>query len=277
MFDFGHEGYETTKQLLNDAKISFFGTEGKDFKLTKDNNKLVFNGFCCYSSGPLRCVSYGQYGVNEYNLGTAQKVLLDNANNGYLDVFCVHAGKEHVNYPSYDTINAARLLAEKCPVLYIGHHPHVAQGIERIKDSLIAYSLGNFCFDNVYSSVSDKPLIELSENNRNTFILETIIENNKLKDYKVIPVYIGKERMIVGNGVTMEMIQEYTDAICQMPKTEYEQMRNRLLKKYLDERKQMRDLSWYLKRLRPRYFKMIINSKRNHRKYNEAISKYLQQ
>ena len=41
------------------------------------------------------------------------------------------------------------------------HHPHVAQGIEMHKSSLIAYSLGNFCFDDVYTSVSKAPLVKL--------------------------------------------------------------------------------------------------------------------
>ncbi len=31
----------------------------------------------------------------------------------------------------------------------IGHHPHVIQGIERYGDGVIAYSLGNFLFDNL--------------------------------------------------------------------------------------------------------------------------------
>ena len=29
----------------------------------------------------------------------------------------------------------------------MGHHPHVLQGIEKYKDGLILYSLGNFVFD----------------------------------------------------------------------------------------------------------------------------------
>src|SRR5204862_1884719 len=32
--------------------------------------------------------------------------------------------------------------------LVIGSHPHVLQGVERYKGGLIAYSLGNFLFDN---------------------------------------------------------------------------------------------------------------------------------
>lgn len=275
MFDYGKEGYETTKQLLQEAGIEFFGTEGKNLKVNKDNNRLAFNGFCCYSSGPLQCVPYGQYGVNEYNLGLAQKVLLDNVNNGYFNIFCVHAGIEHVNYPSCDTIAAARLLADKASYLYIGHHPHVAQGIEKHKESLIAYSLGNFCFDDVYSSVSDKPLIELSENNRSSFILEVEIDNNRVVSHKIIPIYIGKDKMIVGKGVTDVDIQKYTEVFHSMNEVQYCNYRNRLINEYLSGRTSQRNIMWYVKRLRPRYFKIFMNAKIRSIKYNKSVKNYI--
>jgi len=33
----------------------------------------------------------------------------------------------------------------------VGHHPHVVQAIEKYKDGWIAYSLGNFIFDQHFS------------------------------------------------------------------------------------------------------------------------------
>ena len=42
MFDYGHEGYETTKKVLTEAGIDFFGAEGKELYVEfEDNNTLV--------------------------------------------------------------------------------------------------------------------------------------------------------------------------------------------------------------------------------------------
>lgn len=276
MFDYGKEGYETTKLLLNENEIEYFGSEGKDFLYEGKGCRLVFSGYCCYSSGPRHCVPFGDYGVNEYNLRNAIIRLQEYSKNGFLNILCVHAGKEHVNYPGLDTIMAARIMAKEAPMLYIGHHPHVAQGIEKIDDSIIAYSLGNFCFDDVYSSVSDKPLIKLSENNRNSFILEVTIDANKIIDYSVVPVYIGEDKLLLGKGVTLEKIEEYTKPILQLSEAAYNEMRSSLLNAYLDDRKNMRNLSWFVKRIRPRYVRMLIDGQLNRNKYKKSLKKWLQ-
>lgn len=275
MFDYGKEGYESTKTILEKNGIHYFGSEGIDYLFEGHGSKLAFSGYCCYSSGPRHCVPLGEYGINEYNLKTAKERIRKFTNAGFLNVLCVHAGKEHVNYPSLDTIKAARLLAKEAPILYIGHHPHVAQGIERVDSSLIAYSLGNFCFDDVYSSVSEKPLIELSENNRNSFIFEVTIDANNIIGYSVVPIYIGKDKLLLGKGVTLNKIEEYTKPIQQLPVSEYDEMRTSLLKAYLDDRKKKRDLKWFIKRIQPRYFLMLIYSRINRINYKNSIKRFI--
>lgn len=62
------------------------------------------------------------------------------------DTLCVilHWGHEYYGFPSPGQVLFARELVGAGADLVIGHHPHVAQGLERQKDGLIAYSLGNF-------------------------------------------------------------------------------------------------------------------------------------
>ena len=63
-------------------------------------------------------------------------------------VVSVHWGKEQHRHPSaYQRLIARRLVNAGASVI-IGHHPHVLQDIETYKGSIIAYSLGNFVFDN---------------------------------------------------------------------------------------------------------------------------------
>lgn len=275
MYDYGEEGCNITKQLLKDAGINYFGVNGKDLKIEKDGCKLAFSGFCCYSSNPLNTVPYGQEGVNEFNVAMVKEIMRKNAEEGYINVLAVHAGIEHVNFPSRDTIITARKFANISPYIYYGHHPHVAQGIEEYDGSLIAYSLGNFCFDDVYSSVSKEPLVKISENNRSSFILEIEIENNIIKSYLTTPIYIGTDRIIIGQGATVIDLKNYTKAILDMNEGDYENMRNTLISEYINGRKSLRNLMWVLKRLRPRYIKLIINAKKNAERYIYCVKQYL--
>lgn len=275
VFDYGKEGLALTKELLILNGIDYFGVDGREVKVEEGNNKLSFVGFCCYSSGPQGCVKYGGPGVNEFNLNDAKNTIKRNKEAGYLSIASVHAGIEHVNYPSIDTIRAARKLADAGPIIYYGHHPHVAQGIEMTKESLIAYSLGNFCFDDVYSSVSKKPLIELSENNRSSFILEVIIEHNQICSYRIVPIYIGKDKMYLCKGVSNSDIINYTNAIYNMNECEYTSFRNSIINEYLNSRKSQRNIEWYFKRLRPRYIRIYINSKIRKQKYFNCVTKFL--
>lgn len=275
MFDYGKEGYETTKKVLNDSGISWFGAEGKDLNIDIMGNKLAFLGFCCYSTNPLKCVPYGDYGINEYDIPIVESLEVSYSKKGYLPILAIHNGIEHVNYPSIDSINAARHFADIAPCVFYGHHPHVVQGIERRGDSLIAYSLGNFCFDDVYTSVSKEPLISLSENNRSSCILVVTIEKSKIVSYETIPIYIGRDKMTLGQGATPEIITKYTDAIYEMNEDDYQRMRSSKLADYISTRKAKRDLMWYIKRLRLRYLRIIINSRNSKINYKRCVSQHI--
>lgn len=276
IFDFGNEGYETTKKVLEENGIKWFGTEGKEESLDIDGNKLAFLGFCCYSANPLQCVPYGQYGVNELDLNKAKERISAMHNSGYLPIVAIHAGVEHVNYPSMDTVKVAKMLSKICPLVYYGHHPHVVQGIEEHEQSLIAYSLGNFCFDDVYSSASSQPLVKLTDNNRSTCVLVIEIENNHIVSWQTIPVFIGQQSMEIGQGATKEKIEKYTQTISQMDEGDYTTMRNKLISEYIAGRKQNRNLMWYLKRMRPRYYRILKNAMKNKDSYNRCVLQYLE-
>ena len=277
MFDFGKEGYETTKKVLKENGIDFFGTEGKEIRIERDNCKIIFSGFCCYSTNPLQCVNYNEYGVNAYNIKTAKDVLNRNKRDGYLNIMAVHAGIEHVNYPSLDHIRAARLLTNICPYVYYGHHPHVIQGVEEYNGSFIAHSLGNFCFDDVYTDASDMPLITLTENNRTGLIIELTIEKNNIREWREQVIYITK-------GRKMRLVEKIDDLIgynaslanCEIDEAKYNERRNRIISSRIAERKAMRNISWYLKRLRPRYVQLFFDGRKNAKYFRENVKYYIE-
>lgn len=66
-----------------------------------------------------------------------------------LMVVLVHWGEEYRGTPTSAQRWAAHELVDAGVDVIVGHHPHVLQGIERYGDGVIAYSMGNFLFENI--------------------------------------------------------------------------------------------------------------------------------
>jgi len=62
-----------------------------------------------------------------------------------------HWGQEYVSKPNADQIRVAHALIDAGADMVIATHPHWVQGAEVYKGHLIAYSLGNFVFDQTWS------------------------------------------------------------------------------------------------------------------------------
>ena len=272
MFDYGDEGYNTTIKLLQQAGIEYFGTDGKPLKITLDGNKLLFNGCCCYSTNPLNMASrWGKRGINKLNVEAVESLLRNNKD--YLNIIAVHAGIEHVNYPSADHIKLSQRLASIAPFVYYGHHPHVIQGVEKYKGSIIAHSLGNFCFDDI---VKETGGLVLSENNRTGIILELEINNNKVDNWRETPFYIERDGRIT-------ILKQYTELenynnfrrMYETNPAEYDTARMSTINSYIAKRKSQRNLKWYLDRMRPMYARLLFDNHNNLRLYNKNISRYL--
>jgi poly-gamma-glutamate synthesis protein (capsule biosynthesis protein) len=67
-------------------------------------------------------------------------------------VICsAHWGVEFVRHPSREEEELGRRWVDAGADLVLGHHPHVARRVERYGRGVIAYSLGNFVFDQVWN------------------------------------------------------------------------------------------------------------------------------
>lgn len=68
----------------------------------------------------------------------------------------------------------SRLAIDSGADLVVGHHPHVIQRVEKYKGGWIAYSLGNFVFDQ-----------DFSRETRTGLLLRVIVEGNAIDE--VVP------------------------------------------------------------------------------------------
>ena len=98
----------------------------------------------------------------------------------YVVVSC-HWGWEYVERPTEEDVKLAHLAIDLGADLVVGHHPHVIQPVERYKNGLICYSLGNFVFD------------QRRPGTREGLMLRAYLEGEGLAGAELIPVMIDPE------------------------------------------------------------------------------------
>lgn len=268
IFDYGTKGLDSTVALLDDNGIKHFGLHGQDLLLEDIN--LALHGYCCFSTNP-----YGLNGhVNKLNIKDVTEKMLHFSEQGYLNLVSVHAGLEHVNYPARHDIEMARQFSEVSEYIYYGHHPHVLQGIESVNNSVLAYSLGNFCFDDVYTSKSTTPLITQNDNNKTSAILELTIKDGKVVDYTTTSIYMAEDSLEIGSLDLEPILGAYSSALM-TEKEKYTKFRSGLFADYVSKRKSLRDFNWYIKRLNFNSAIMIAKSKYNHWQHKRNVIRLL--
>lgn len=78
-------------------------------------------------------------------------------------IISIHHGIEGVLYPAEEQVLKYRNLIDSGADVVLGHHSHTYQGVEKYKNGLICYSLGNFVFDlNWYKPYKSSIILQLT-------------------------------------------------------------------------------------------------------------------
>jgi hypothetical protein len=127
-------------------------------------------------------------------------------------VVSVHADLEFAQTPSFPRREAFRDFARAGATLVLGHHPHVPQGVERVGNSLVAYSLGNFVFHAHTSSYLSAHLPYTAQ----TFVLLVEVSGEGAHGVTRVPVRIARapgQRPLPANGADADALTAYLDEL----------------------------------------------------------------
>jgi poly-gamma-glutamate synthesis protein (capsule biosynthesis protein) len=102
-------------------------------------------------------------------------------------VLSMHFGFDYFKCPSPYHVSLCRRLVDAGADLVLGHHPHVPQGVERYKNGLIAYSLGNFA-----SWFADSSPKQPSDG----FILRVNIKKSGIVDFELLPYVLDPDLVL---------------------------------------------------------------------------------
>jgi poly-gamma-glutamate synthesis protein (capsule biosynthesis protein) len=142
--------------------FSDFGTEGvRQTKKNLETTGIKLTGIGELAVIKVNQINFGFLGFNlvDRSLSGIEEALV-NRSKDRVDVLVVgvHWGNEYQDRASQNQKEAAARLVELGTDILVGHHPHVVQETERIDNSYVYYSLGNFVFDQMWSEKTKKGL-----------------------------------------------------------------------------------------------------------------------
>jgi poly-gamma-glutamate capsule biosynthesis protein CapA/YwtB (metallophosphatase superfamily) len=186
-FDYTREAFEDTMRRLKEANITYTGAgfnkkeaHSPSVVLLEEEIKIGFLGYTEFLF-PSAVATEERSGVTDFS-EEKMKEDIERAKN-LVDFLVVtfHYGDEYQKEPNEKQKKWSRAAIDYGADLVIGHHPHVTQPVENYNGKYIAYSLGNFVFDQYFS-----------EETMSGFLLEVKIKGKKVDEVKKIHYKLNK-------------------------------------------------------------------------------------
>ncbi len=202
IFDYGIDGIIETKSLAVKNNLE---TIGAGINLEEAYKPLVKEiggirlGFINASEAQFGVINYSSKkddsGYAWINHSKIDNLVIELKRKCDFVIVLPHAGLEHYSIPQIDWRYRYKQLCDLGADLVVASHPHVPQGYEKYKDSLICYSLGNFYFDskNYIDKRDDSFSLLIKFYDDKTFSFKPIYHHKE--NFKVV-LTTAKERRI---------------------------------------------------------------------------------
>lgn len=144
--DFGEAGRTATMQALDGIGIRHSGREGEFASFAMNDLSIAVLAYAVTKdSNMMLDYALAEATVSEY--AATHDIVIVSFHGGAEGADASHvpfAEEEYYGEPRGDVVLFARCMVDAGADLVLGHGPHVVRAVERYKNRLIAYSLGNF-------------------------------------------------------------------------------------------------------------------------------------
>lgn len=187
IMDYGASALLQTMEILRGRGIAFAGA-GDNFLEAHAGARVTVRGtrFAFLSYTPF----ISEYASNRESrpavavseLETIKGDILRARTQSDVVIVLVHWGDEYSTKSNAEQRDLAYAAIDAGASAVIGHHPHVVQEVETYRNGIIAYSLGNFVFDQNFSSDTSEGLM-----------LELSFRDGKVHSQRALPVRFDAE------------------------------------------------------------------------------------
>ncbi|KGJ93957.1 CapA family protein [Colwellia psychrerythraea] len=196
-YDYLEPGMESTVAFLQQSQLGFSGAGMNEKQALKAHREIIKNtkfsmlGYVGWEgrSEPTQTATH-QHGGAAYG---SMKNILNSVGQEVAEdrvtIVQYHGSQEYANSPTGVTEQRLKSALDKGAALAIAHHPHVTQGLELYDNKLIAYSMGNFIFDQNFSAT------------QHSFILYVWLDEGKFHRAEIVPLYVKGYKPTPATGV----------------------------------------------------------------------------
>jgi poly-gamma-glutamate capsule biosynthesis protein CapA/YwtB (metallophosphatase superfamily) len=196
-YDYKKSGLERTLKHMQESKLGFSGAgvneeEALKAYVTKIND--VNYGMLGYvgwegRATPNQVAEQDKGGAAFGSMKNIISSVEEQVNAGRVPVVQYHGSQEYSNNPTGVTEKRLKAAIDNGAALVIAHHPHVTQGLELYKEKLIAYSMGNFIFDQYIPSTPY------------SFLLYVWMDEGEFHRAEIVPVYLKGYKPTPATGI----------------------------------------------------------------------------
>ena len=199
--DWGYEAYVDTLERLKENEILYTGgglnlnEAEKPTIIEKNSMKIGFLGFSDVGKEKMQATNI-KGGILSANDPRFEEIISNASKEVDYLVVSFHFGEEYQNKHNDRQTYLAHKAVDNGAKIVIGHHPHVIQDTENYKNGFIAYSLGNFIFDQGFSKETmEGMLLQIKLNKdgsmvvqKDTMKLNKIFQPDKIIKGKAIKI-----------------------------------------------------------------------------------------
>lgn len=180
LYDYGLDGLKQTLSRLEASPLAYSGA-GVDDDSARVPTQVDGFSYLSYvgwqGSGAANQVAQPDKGGAAY--GSEENIRADLAKVKTPAVVNYHGGLEYKDVPTLLEQTRLRAAVEAGADVVVAHHPHILQGLELYRNRLIAYSLGNFLFDQyIYSTQA-------------SMLLFVWMDGESFHRAEIVPLYIN--------------------------------------------------------------------------------------
>jgi len=200
-YDYMDSGLKSTLAFLENSSLDFSGA-GVNTKqaLTAHQEKINNTEFSMLayvgwegSAEPSQTANHQHGGAAFGSMSNIITSVKKEVKQNRTTIVQYHGSQEYASNPTGVTEQRLKSALDNGAALAIAHHPHVTQGLELYDGKLIAYSMGNFIFDQNFTAT------------QHSFILYVWLDEGKFHRAEIVPVYVKGYKPTPATGM-----QRYT-------------------------------------------------------------------
>jgi len=185
-YDYMDSGLKSTLAFLENSSLDFSGAGFNEKQALKAHQETINDSefsMLAYvgwegSANPTQTANQQHGGAAFGSMNNIIKSVTQEVNQNRTTIVQYHGSQEYANNPTGVTEQRLKSALDNGAALAIAHHPHVSQGLELYEGKLIAYSMGNFIFDQNFSAT------------QHSFILYVWLDEGVFHRAEIVPLYV---------------------------------------------------------------------------------------